>query len=182
MKIPVMKHLKYLILAVMFLINGYTNAQKIMIGSEETNRKLTWDDFRGTPQYNSPHYAMTHWQMSYSMDGIRTYGDSIHVGKLQVILEMETNKSWVKKDKGTDELLKHEQGHFDIGVLCMREFISLFNKATFRKNDFDSQMKKIFYDTMNKYHDLGEQYDKETKHSNNKEAQQYWNEFFAKYI
>ena len=59
-------------------------SQKIMIGNEVTNRPLTWDDFKGTPDANSPNYAVTYWGMIYQLNGIRTYGDSVHIDELMV--------------------------------------------------------------------------------------------------
>jgi len=157
-------------------------SQKMMIGNEVTNRPLTWDDFKGTPDANSPHYAVTYWGMIYQLNGIRTYGDSVHIDELMVELRMDTKKSWCKKEFVTDDLLKHEQGHFDIGKLCLKEFLTLYHNTTFHKKDMDATMKNIFYTTMHKYDELGVQYDRETDHSQQKEAQQHWNTFFAKYI
>ncbi len=168
-----------LVLIVMSISNG-AFAQMIYIGNEETNRKLQWTDFKGRPDYNSPHDAVTTWYLSYSMEGIKTYGDSVHVGKINPILKMESTESWLKKEKAADELLKHEQGHFNIGMLCLREFMTVFNQTSFQKRNFDSKMKQIFNQTLNKYHQLSIQYDKETDHSKNREAQLYWDEFFVK--
>ena len=156
--------------------------QTILIGDEETNRKLQWSDYKGRPDYNSPHHAVTTWYLSYEMEGIKTYGDSVSVGKLHAVLQMEPKESWLKKEKATDELLKHEQGHFYIGMLCLQEFTTMYYKTSFRKNNFDAKMKKLFQNTLNKYHQLGIQYDKETDHSQNREAQQYWDAFFAKSV
>lgn len=157
-------------------------AQTIFIGDEVTNRKLQWSDFKGRPDPNSPHHAVTTWYLSYEMEGIKTYGDSVSVGKLHAVLQMEPKESWLKKEKATDELLKHEQGHFYIGMLCLQEFTTMYYKTSFRKNNFDAKMKKLFQETLNKYHQLGIQYDKETDHSQNREAQQYWDAFFAKSV
>ncbi len=101
------------LLLFLFLLQVKTAfTQTILIGDEETNRKLQWSDFRGRVDPNSPHHAVTTWYLSYKMDGIKTYGDSISIGKLNAILQMEPKESWLRKEKANDELLKHEQGHF----------------------------------------------------------------------
>jgi hypothetical protein len=64
----------------------------------------------------------------------------------------------------------------------MKEFMSIYRQTTFHRNDLDRKMKKIFSDMMNKYHQLGIDYDRETEHSQNTEAQNHWNLFFAKYL
>jgi hypothetical protein len=177
-----MSYFKFLSLLLFLGCTGELLAQQIYIGDEETDRKLKWSDFRGPVDQSSPHYAMTTWLMEYSMDEIRTYGDSVHIGKLVVKVKMEPNKSWCIQNKTTDELLKHEQGHFDIAILCMKEFMSIYRQTTFHRSDLDRKMKKIFSDMMNKYHQLGIDYDRETEHSQNTEAQKHWNLFFAKYL
>ena len=159
-----------------------TYCQKIMIGHEVTNRALTWEDFQGPPDLNSPYYAVTFWSMDYNMRGIKTYGDSVHIDHMEVILTMDPKKSWCNKAKLSNHLLKHEQGHFDIGKLCLKEFLTIYQNTSFRKKDVDATMKNIFYKTMAKYDELGKQYDHETEHSQNNEAQQYWNTFFSKYL
>ncbi len=177
-----MRNLKFLWLLIIGSLTSDLFAQQIFIGDEETDRKLRWSDFRGPVDQSSPHHAMTTWLMEYSMDEIKTYGDSVHIGKLIVKVKMDPAKSWCIQHKTTDELLKHEQGHFDIAILCMKEFMSIYRQTTFRRNNVDQQMQKIFSDMMNKYHQLGIDYDRETEHSHNTEAQKHWNLFFAKYL
>ena len=171
------------LLLFLFLLQVKTAfSQNIFIGDEATNRKLQWSDFRGRVDPNSPHHAVTTWYLTYKMEGVKTYGDSVSVGKLQAVLQMEPKESWLNKGKATDELLTHEQGHFYIGMLCLQEFTTMYYKTSFRKNNFDAKMKQLFQETLNKYHQLGIKYDEETNHSQNREAQKLWDAFFAKYV
>jgi hypothetical protein len=85
---------------------------------------------------------------------------------------------WAKKDKVNNELLKHEQGHFDIGILCMREILSIYKQSKFTKANFSSLLQSIITDTSKKYNEMGLRYDTETRHSANKEHQEKWNTFF----
>lgn len=173
-----MSHIKYFLLLFILSFANNLSAQQIFIGPEETNRKLTWDDFRGPVDHSSAHHAMTTWSLEYNMEDVRAKGNIIEIGKMNVTVKMEPQRSWCIREKITDDLLKHEQGHFDIGILCMREFMSIINETTFTKNDLEPKMKKIFNDVLSKYHHLGIQYDQETDHSNNKDAQQIWNTYF----
>ena len=106
-------------------------------------------------------------------------GDSITIGKVEVIVELDAEKSLAKADKFTDELLIHEQGHFNIGILCMRELVNVFNQSKFTRTNFETDFKKIMNETTKKYKEMGVKYDTDTEHFKNKEQQTKWNVFFA---
>lgn len=154
-------------------------AQDIFIGGVNKNRPLQWSDFRGTPDNNSGHEAFTVWNVTYNLSGISLKGDTIRVGKFLVKLEFDENQSWVKPGKQTGLLLKHEQGHFDLGLICQREIIRQLNSTVFFKADFQQKIQSIFSSILEKYHQLGLKYDAETNHSTNQAAQDTWNLFFT---
>ncbi len=85
-----------------------------------------------------------------------------------------------RKNKESDELLRHEHGHFDIGILCMNEIINTFKKTSFSRNNFQTGTQSLISIIVKKYNDMGAQYDKETSHSKNKNEQEKWNNFFVK--
>jgi hypothetical protein len=105
-------------------------------------------------------------------------GDSAIINCYQIILELNPKTSWVKKALATDELLVHEQGHFNIGILSMKEILFKYRTTKFTKSNFNEVLKNLFLDTQKKYNDLGIKYDNETDHSKNKEQQLKWNKFF----
>lgn len=155
--------------------------QQVVINGSSKNRLLNWDDFTGKPDKNSLFEANTYWEINYSFKGISfKNGDTAIINGFSVKLEFNESKSWVKKSSQTNYLLKHEQGHFDAGLLCQAEMIKQINNTAFLKNDFQDKLKTIFSTTMEKYHALGLKYDEETEHSKNKESQEKWNTFFAK--
>lgn len=77
-------------------------------------------------------------------------------------------KSWAIKDEVSDELLVHEQGHFNIGILCIREIMEKFKQTKFTKSNFSQLLSNLFKSTTNKYSELTLNYDKETDHSKTK--------------
>jgi hypothetical protein len=163
----------------LFISNlGFT--QDIIINGRNKNRLLTWNDFKGQPDYNVSHDALTYWNINYGLKNITLKGDTIKIGSFSVTLSFDENGSWIKPQKQTDRLLKHEQGHFDIGLICQREIISVLNNTIFFKNSFQDKINTIFSSLLDKYHLLGQQYDKETEHSLTQQAQDNWNAFFAK--
>jgi len=170
---------RYICYALFICINTSAFSQDIFISGINKNRPLTWDDFKGTPGTNSSAAAFTVWNITYSLGGISFKGDTIKISKFLVKLEFDEKQSWSKPEKQTDVLLKHEQGHFDLGLICQREMIRQFNNAVFLKSDFQNKIQNIFSSILDKYHLLGLKYDEETDHSRNQAAQDKWNIFLA---
>lgn len=171
---------RYIFIALV-MIAGCHDAfsQEVIIGGTNTNRPLTWNDFKGRPDPNSSHDALTHWEINYSLQDIHYKGDTVKIGSFSVKLELNTNKSWTKPEKQTARLLKHEQGHFDIGLICQRTMLKLLNNTVFVKTGFQEKIQSIFSATLQQYQALSNTYDVETNHSINQEAQDKWNNFFA---
>lgn len=57
-------------------------------------RKLSWADFRGTPEAGKPYDAYTYWSVSYSFDAPIREGDGFRV-KVRV-WNLLGERSWVK--------------------------------------------------------------------------------------
>lgn len=155
------------------------SAQTIIISGEEGNRKLRWTDFTGTPDDNSPFIAHTWYNIRTKPVRARLVGGAFVVDTVAVVLELDPNRSWAKKDRVTDELLVHEQGHFDIGILCMREIVETLSKTTFTASDLRTKLQSVISGTIAKYNDLSAKYDDETSHANNKRVQLKWNDVLA---
>jgi len=164
--------------ALCFLITGTVSAQQVIISGKPGNRPLVWSDFSGTPDDSNPFSAMTWWSLNYSTSNVTITDGTVNIGSFNVVLELDPKYSWVKKDKGTDDLLRHEQGHFYLALMCMKELLAKEKEQTFTKNSLNRQVQSLFEDVMKKYRDLEVKYDKETDHSKNKEEQEKWNEYF----
>lgn len=157
-------------------------AQKVVIHGQEGWRKLVWADYTGKVDAASSFGAMTEYQFSYRVSVMETAGDSIFFKNIEVILSFDHQKSWVKKDMMTDALLEHEQGHFNIGLMCVREFLSILKSTKFIKAQYSTRLKQIFQGVSDKYQQMQKQYDAETNHSMNRTAQEKWNTFFKENI
>lgn len=163
----------------LLIFSYFGSSQKILIHGEETDRKLNWADFTGKVDRNSPFVAYTGYQITFKAENIQAFGDSLSIGKFEVTLALDPVKSWVNMAKATDELLVHEQKHFDIGIICMREILAVYAKTKFTKYNFNETIQGIITSTRTKYHDMGLKYDEESDHSKNKEQQAKWNMFIA---
>lgn len=170
--------MKIFLSIVLFGLVQHTSAQKIIISGKEENRSLLWPDFAGKPDASSSYSAMTAWDLRYNLSDIKISGDKADIGIFEVVLVLNPKTSWVKKGKETEPLLLHEQGHFDLGLLCMKEILEKEKAQVFTKNNFSDKLQSLFNETLKKYQDLGARYDKETEHSNNALSQEQWNNFF----
>ncbi len=168
--------LKYVVAGLLLLCSLRTTAQRIIINGEETSRLLKWDDFRGSPDHGSPYFAFTYWNTSCKYDAFMFKGDTVK-WKVQITLDLGQN-SWKKKDKVNDSLLKHEQGHFDVGILCAMELQEKINKTIFLRNNYQSKLSTLIKETVDKYKKMDLQYDEETRHYANREQQWKWDAFF----
>ena len=179
-----MKNLRGKLLLLSLLLIGVTavSAQKVLIGGQEGARLLTWADFKGVPDESSPFFAYTAWKTNVKFSNVQLEGEKAIVSGFEMTVEFDDKKSWVKKGKETDELLKHEQGHFDVGLLYMRDVLSSFPSVSFSRANFKEEFKNFIEAIHKKYSDMGKQYDKETAHSIQKVEQAKWNIFFDEHL
>ncbi len=113
---------------------------------------------------------------------IKFLGDCAVINGFEVTLEFNHQNSWAKMDYVTDNLLVHEQGHFNLGILCVREIMAKYREAHFTKTNFNALLQNIINEASKKYNDMGLKYDKETDHSKSSEQQIKWNNFFLEQL
>jgi predicted secreted Zn-dependent protease len=152
-------------------------AQKIMISGQQTSRPLVWEDFKGQPDGSVDYYAFTYWNISYQYDAFQFEQDVVK-WKVNIIVELGKN-SWKKNGKLSDSLLSHEQGHFNIGILCAMELQHTVDNTIFLKTDYQTKLAAIIKETVERYKQMDLLYDKETDHLKNREQQKKWDRFFS---
>lgn len=140
----------------------------------EENRKLVWEDFQGEPSKVIPYHANTSSGMTYS------WGLKGAYKKFELTYNVQsffiTDQSWVKPSYENDHLLKHEQLHFDISELFarkLREKLSKVDNSKLSKNS-GLELNKLYENLSAERSLMQDQYDKETNHSENKEAELKW--------
>src|SRR5829696_5005254 len=106
--------LKMLVALLLLCTFQTLSAQKIIIGGAEANRLLQWSDFSGMPDDSSPFFAYTARTTKFKYSSVNFEGNKAILNGFEMTLEFNEKNSWVKKGKENDELLKHEQGHFDV--------------------------------------------------------------------
>ena len=84
------------------------------------------------------------------------------------------SKSWAKS-KNNDILLIHEQGHFDIAELFARKLRKAFAEYKFNYKTVGKDIDNLFLLNKQERAKMDALYDKETKHSQDKQQQILWN-------
>ncbi|MBL4657311.1 MAG: DUF922 domain-containing protein, partial [Flavobacteriales bacterium] len=131
------------------------------------DRPLTWKDFKGKPSKTSYYHAQTQGVLNYGFDNT---GPGAYTFKLNV--KFSKNDSWAKPEETTDNLLRHEQGHFDIyeiyGRIIMKK---IQDSKALDDPKFSDIIEKIFKTSFTELQDFQKEYDKETNHSKDKDKQ-----------
>ncbi len=152
------------------------NRQEEMVWNEAI--KLSWRDFRGTPDYNKKAAAITASGISYNLSAT-----VIKKGAVAINYDVKSffypNDSWYKKELANETVLLHEQLHFDITELHARKFRKILSERTFTEN-VKAEVREIYASINNELLTLQKQYDKATNYSIAKEKQLEWVEIIRK--
>jgi hypothetical protein len=139
--------------------------------------KLQWSDFMDEADKNSEYWADTYWYVQYKYNILEFRGDTVIIN-LNVWPSLKTN-SWVLPDKETDELLQHEQVHFDFARLVAFKFKNEAGSTILFKYNYPQKLDSIFNSILTNIMQMEKQYDDETNHMLNKPEQQRWNKKIA---
>lgn len=135
------------------------------------SRKLTWDDFRGKPDPDSPNAALTNsainLEFGYNNTGL-TYSIKCRFNK---------SLSWVRMK--TDYILNHEQGHFDIAEAHARMLHKELAGYRFNSRTVGKDVNGMYSEVMEKHVDMQKAYDIETMHSIDSAQQRVWDDRIA---
>ncbi len=129
-------------------------------------RKLTWSDYKASPNPKSDAAATT--STSLSID--------YHISASQFSY---TIKSWFSRSRSwgrhkTDYILSHEQGHFDIAEIYARKLHQRMSTYQFNKNNYQKELNRIYNEVADEKAAVQQQYDRETRHSIDEVRQAEW--------
>ena len=134
--------------------------------------KLTWGDFQGKVDPNSPFSASTVSGIVYKF---RLSGDGYSDSITAVFYRRE---SWVRIPR--DGALLHEQGHFDITEIFARRLRKRLQSFIPKRGSLGRQLKKLYDEVEAERVAMENLYDMETKHSADGERQAEWSERIRK--
>jgi hypothetical protein len=159
-----MKFRFFIFFSSLLLLFSFTQkTEKEMVLWQE-NRPLTWDDFKGKPERR---FAAA----STSYDILK----EVTKNSVEIKAVFFTQTSWKKTSWINDQVLAHEQKHFDIVELYARKLRKQIKETKFiSSEDLKSKVETLYAandKAMDKYHDL---YDEETDGSMNGDKQREW--------
>jgi hypothetical protein len=146
--------------------------QEIIIKPPPSFPQLTWDDFQGAPIENSWFLAQIYWGISYTTK-VKETNSSFKV-EVNPHCYINRARSWVKTEY--ENLLEHEQGHFNIGHLCALTFKKRVLFTRFDQKNYKQEVQKMFDETMREFCEMERRYDKETCHMLDTDMQMKWEE------
>jgi hypothetical protein len=165
-------HNEKLARSVRVTFSDYTRNDKADTVFYNPERPLVWDDFRDTPRPGP--YAATVFP-SFAQEGRTTVENGvIHLDLLLKVYVLK-NASWVRPGSRDEYGLNHEQRHFDLVKLVAERFKRKVLADTLTVEDYDGQIGYEYLESYREMNRLQEQYDGETQHGLNREAQDRWN-------
>jgi predicted secreted Zn-dependent protease len=118
------------------------------------------------------------------------------ISNVVVSVNFDRSQSWVDPNSKFDELLNHEQGHFDLAHIYgkrLRSEVATIGSRTSTADELglalsqasaelNGAIDQFYYQFMDHYEGEQARYDAETNHSQNLDAQNQWNAFFRSNI
>lgn len=142
--------------------------------SWDLENRLEWTDFKGAPKPSNNSVAVTASGITFSYSTKKSDTRLVDYN-YSVRADFYPNKSWYLKEKADNNILNHERLHFDITELHARMFRQRIDKTRFTMN-IDSQMNRLHEAINKELEALQNRYDAETRHSQDIEKQQEWQE------
>ncbi|MFB9844115.1 DUF922 domain-containing protein [Mucilaginibacter ginsenosidivorans] len=153
-----------------------------LVGSAQPYRVLTVNDFRGIPQHTGPTIAETNCFVDLRYD-VHQEGGNCQL-TFHVALTMDNERSWIDRSRITSaamlaDILKHEQGHYNISYFEGQELLFTLNRMHFSTN-YKVEVEGVFDRIHGKYKQLNADYDDDTLNSKNSIQQTSWDKYFQR--
>ena len=166
-------YIKALIISLLCLFVLASSNEETMTWNE--TRKLTWSDFKSSPNPKSDAVALTASGITFGYS-IKTSGKRIVDFNTTVESHFYPKKSWYLKNKADNYILGHEQLHFDLTELYSRMFRQQLTTLRVNQN-LRAQLKNLHTSINEELDETQKKYDTQTNHSRNPEMQKRWETF-----
>lgn len=164
-------------LAILILFVSFSAFSQIM--EWRPNILLTKADFQGPVPEDTINHAGTAYNIGYEVVSTSIWTGRI---KMRTYAIFDKSKSWMNQNFYTDDLLNHEQKHFDIAQIYACKLQKLINKEIRIPQDFDAKMmtlNKTIADECELFH---KKYDSKTNHGTIPEIQKQYNQIIGQQI
>jgi predicted secreted Zn-dependent protease len=146
--------------------NGLRNSPKDSLIDWNSNRKLSWEDFKAQPDGSSVNAALTSTNINID------YSFNSRDFKYKIKCQFDPSKSWGRIKN--DYILSHEQAHFDIAEIHARLLHKALKNYRFNAKSANKDIGEIYQKYMKEHHEMQEKYDDETNYSRNESQQKEW--------
>lgn len=102
--------------------------------------------------------------------------------KINIFPTFDPKTSWIKSEFISEELLNHEQKHFDIAKIYSYKLQETVNKKIKDSKDFNTNFQEIYNKIYNQYFEYQQKYDQETDHGKNIEMQKKYDIEISEYL
>ena len=135
-------------------------------------RPLQWADFKAPVRSGAPadFAAETSCGFGFATNTLTGH----NTVKIYVFNAFETQKSWVRAGQSKPDVLRHEQGHFDICELFTRRLRERFSKATLTISNLHEVAENVYRTTQQEYIAYQNEYERQTAHGTITEEQDTW--------
>ena len=175
-----LKNFLFLLFITLSIASSPIQAQDDQKKAWNVAQPLQWSDFQGQIDGTSPFIAFTFsgisytWKMALDNQGTRKFS-------FTVFSYMDKSKSWLREGRQSDELLVHEQLHFDINEYYARMLLDALQTSTY-SNNYRDEIKQVYDQIMKVRQETQDTYDNQTEHSKNKNNQAAWESHMAKLL
>ena len=170
----------------------------MIVWSDDT--KLNWSNFKAesNPAVFEDSHSAIHYGFTWIIDSDKLDNTIVFkINQIDVTVEFNPLISWVRQSESSDNLLIHEQGHFDLAEITKRNYEKTLKKMFYDKSfptrgENDARCKQFAKEDSGKmisieiekltqiYRQKREQYDEETEYGKNIKNQSQYNEIFKK--
>jgi predicted secreted Zn-dependent protease len=156
---------------------------------------LTWQDFLGSAPAHARSDAFTSTsydvQTNYTMRTSQGRQSDFRLSTVSILVRLDRARMWARPSARTPDLLRHEQGHYDITALLMRDLHTDLTALLQSARTFPTKqaLEQAIADLQQPTVDLDDRlqstataegtYDKQTDHGRNATVQGRWNTALA---
>lgn len=140
------------------------------------SRKLTWADFRGTPDNHSPFAASTNTGIHFGYKFTNENGNITTEFSIESFFNQL--ESWFYPHLADEHILSHEQTHFDISELHARILRKQLAEKKFTRNA-KNEIHTIYTRVEQQRSTMQKRFDSETNHSQNFKKEAWWKSHIA---
>ncbi|MEW7989879.1 MAG: DUF922 domain-containing protein [Candidatus Thiodiazotropha sp.] len=140
-------------------------------------RTIAWSEFRDInkrPKGETENAQISVGLRHGKVKTVEEHGE-YKLGEMEFKIIVKKAESWVVKSEKTEQLLVHEQGHYDIAGLCYRDFLAAVRALQEdSRNELLRQVNGLMAEHGQRAVSLSDEYDVDTEHGLNQTQQQSW--------